>query len=396
MKEVKKDFPLLERKVHGKSIVYLDNAATSQKPLSVLKAIDDYYRTINSNVHRGVYSISQDATLAYEEAHRKAGDFINADMEETIFTGNTTESINLLASSLQAKKDIVLTEMEHHSNLLPWQRLAKKMKVKLKYIPLKNDFTLDHDAAVKLLKNSGIFSISHVSNALGTRNDVKGLMKIAKENDAVTVLDAAQSVPHLKVDVSDLRCDFLAFSGHKMLAPTGIGVLYGKKDMLEELPPFNLGGGMIKSVSWQDAEWNDLPWKFEAGTPNIEGGIGLKAAIDYLEKIGMKDIENHEHKLLKYAIEELSKVKGVTLYTPGAEKSTSVLSFNVDKVHSHDTASILDSEGICVRAGHHCCMPLMDKIGVSATARASFYLYNTFDDVDKLVLGIKKVQKVFR
>ena len=394
----RKGFPLLQRKINGKRIIYLDNAATTQKPGTVIESIRRYYSTSNANVHRGVYALSQEASQQYEAAHQAVGKFINASPEEVIFTRGTTESINALAYTLEIPRgsDIVLTEMEHHSNLVPWQQCAKRNSCSLKFIRMKDDFTLDYaDAEKKITNKACVVSLAHVSNALGTGNDVKKIVSMAKKHRAITIVDAAQSVPHMPVDVKELGCDFLAFSGHKMCGPTGIGVLFGKRELLESLSPFQFGGDMIRKVKYQDATWNGLPMKFEAGTPNIEGAIGLKAAIGYLQEIGMSNIEQWEKELCSYAREKLGKIEGVELYAPPPKQGTGILSFNVEGIHGHDVASILDTGNMCIRAGHHCAMPLMEKLGIAGTCRASFYLYNTHEDVDYLVQGVKKVKRVF-
>ena len=398
IEKIRKDFPILNIKVHGKPLVYLDNAATSQKPRSVINSVKDYYENYNANIHRSIHKLGEEATKAYEEAHRKVADFINADFEEVIFTKSTTESLNLLAYSLtnnlKPGDEIVISQMEHHSNFVPWQQLAKKRDLKLKFIEINKEGLLDENSIKENITNkTKIVSLTHVSNVLGTVNDVKEIGKIAHENNALMIVDAAQSVPHMPVDVKKLDCDFLAFSGHKMLGPTGIGVLYGKKELLEKMDPFLYGGEMIKEVTFENTTFNDLPWKFEAGTMNIAQGIGLGAAIDYLNKIGMENIEQYEHELVKYAYEKLSEIEEIEIYGP--KERSGLISFNVKNVHAHDTAQILDGEGIAVRAGHHCAMPLASKLGIVASARASFYLYNTKEEIDKLVDGIKKVIKVF-
>ncbi|MAH33173.1 cysteine desulfurase [archaeon] len=399
-KKIRKDFPILNVKVHGKNLVYLDNAATTQKPKQVIGTVKDFYEKYNANIHRSIHELGEKSTAAYEEAHKKVADFINTDFEEIIFTKGTTESLNLLAYSLSDKikpgDEIVLTQMEHHSNLVPWQQIAIKNKAKLKFIEIDKNGLLKKESIKKnITKKTKIVSVTHISNVLGTVNDVDEICRIAHENDALFIVDAAQSIQHIPVDVKKINCDFLAFSGHKMLGPTGIGVLYGKKELLQNLNPFNYGGEMIKEVTFENSKWNDLPWKFEAGTPNIAGGIGLGAAIDYINKVGMKNIMAHDKILTEYAIETLSKIKEVEIYGPKAEKRTSVIAFNVKGVHAHDTASILDTEGVAVRAGHHCAMPLSNILGITSSARASFYLYNTKQEIDKLAEGIKKVIKVF-
>ncbi len=399
--KIRKDFPILKVKVHGKPLIYLDNAATSQKPKQVIESMNDYYEQYNSNIHRSIHTLGEKATAAYEEAHKKASDFINADFEEVAFTSGATESLNMLAYSLAGRLNagdgIALSQMEHHSNLVPWQQLALKGKLKLKFIKINREGLLDEKSiSENITKKTKIVSLTHVSNVFGTVNDVRKIGKIAHDNNSLFVVDAAQSVPHMPVDVKKLDCDFLAFSGHKMLAPTGIGALYGKKELLQEMEPMLYGGGMIKEVAFENTTFNELPWKFEAGTPNIAQAIGLGAAIDYLNKIGMKNIENHEKEMVKYAYKRLSEINEIEIYGPNAGKRSGLVSFNIKNVHAHDTAQILDGEGIAVRAGHHCAMPLHSILGISASARASFYLYNTNEEIDKLIDGIKKVIKVFK
>jgi len=401
IENIRKDFPILDVKVNNKPLVYLDNAATTQKPKVVINAVKDYYENYNANIHRSIHKLGEEATLAYETAHRKVSDFINAGFEEIIFTKGTTESLNLLAYSLgnklNAGDEIVISQMEHHSNFVPWQQLAQRKNLKLKFIEIdENGLLKEESIDENITKKTKIVSLTHVSNVLGTVNDVENIAKITHDNDALLIVDAAQSVPHMPVDVKKLNCDFMAFSGHKMLGPTGIGCLYGKKDLLEKMDPFLYGGEMIKEVTFEHTKFNDLPWKFEAGTTNIAQGIGLGVAIDYLNKIGMENIEQHEKELVKYAMEKLNEIKEIEIYGPEANKRSGLVAFNVKDVHAHDTAQILDSEGIAVRAGHHCAMPLASVLGIIASARASFYLYNTKDEIDKLVEGIDKVIKVFK
>jgi len=397
-KKLKNDFPIFKNQ---KDLIYLDNGATTQKPKSVIDKISYFYENSNANVFRGIYKNSLVATEAYEKAREIIAKFINADTEEIIFTNNSTDSINSLSYAIDAlipeeKDEIVLTEMEHHSNLIPWQQLAMRKNMKLKFIKLKSDFTLDLDDALeKITEKTAIVSVTHISNALGTINPVSEIAKIAKKNSAIFVVDATQSVPHIKVDVKEIDCDFLAFSGHKMLAPTGIGVLYGKKNLLEKISPFRFGGGMIKSVSQKTAEWAEIPQKFEAGTSNIAGAISLGESVNYLNKIGMKNVESWEQKLVKYLIEKLKKINGVEIYNPGMGKTSGILSFNISGIHAHDVASLMDDFGIAVRAGHHCCMPLMKSLGLQGTVRVSFYFYNTFEDIDKLIEAIKKIMEKF-
>ena len=399
---VRHDFPILHQEVHGHPLVYLDNAASSQKPLRVIEAIDDYYRRYNANVHRGIHKLSEEATTAYEEARKKVARFINArSPKEVIFTRNTTESINLVAYSwgranIREGDEILLTEMEHHSNLVPWQLLAQEKGARLRFVPITDDGLLDLDALDGLLtERTKLVSVVHMSNVLGTINPVAEIVRRAHEVGALVLLDGAQSVPHLRVDVQALDCDFLAFSGHKMCGPTGIGVLYGKRELLEAMPPFLGGGDMIREVHLERSTWNSLPWKFEAGTPSIAQGIGLGYAVDYLTEIGMEAIHAHEREVTAYALSRLSEIPGITLYGPPVKLRGGVVSFNLEGVHPHDIATILDSEGVAIRAGHHCAQPLMRRLGVVATARASFYLYNTCEEVDVLVRAVEKAKQIF-
>ncbi|MBI4176268.1 MAG: cysteine desulfurase [Candidatus Aenigmarchaeota archaeon] len=395
------DFPILNRVVNGKPLAYLDNSATSQKPLQVMEAISHYYAHSNSNIHRGVHQLSAESTAAYEEAHSKAAAFIGASsMEEIVFTKNTTESINLLAYGLGSRlgkgDEIVVTQMEHHSNLVPWQQAAKRAGATLKFIEIDQKGELKMESIEgSITKKTRVVSVVHASNALGTVNDIRMIGEVAHENGSVFIVDGAQSVPHMPVDVKAIGCDFLAFSGHKMLGPTGTGVLFGRRDMLEETEPFIFGGDMIREVSFGESRWNALPWKFEAGTPNISGGIGLGAAIDYLQGIGMEKIEEQEKSLTSYAFKQLETIKGLKIYGPPPEKRIGVISFNISGVHAHDVAEILNGEGIAIRGGHHCAMPLMHLLGVAGSARASFYLYNTREEVDRLAAALEKVKKIF-
>jgi cysteine desulfurase/selenocysteine lyase len=399
---VRRDFPVLDQQVNGHPLVYLDNAATSQKPLCVIEALDEYYRRYNANVHRGIHKLSEEATAAYEDARQKVARFLNArSPKEIIFTRNTTEAINLVAYSwgranIREGDEIVLTEMEHHSNLVPWQLLAQEKGARLRFIPVTDEGLLDLDALDELLtERTKLVAVVHMSNVLGTINPVTEIIRRAHEVGALVLLDGAQSVPHLQVDVQKLDCDFLACSGHKMCGPTGIGVLYGKRELLEAMPPFLGGGDMIKEVHLEWSTWNSLPWKFEAGTPSIAQGIGLGYAVDYLSGIGMEVIHAHEREIVAYALGRLSEIEGVTIYGPPAEQRGGVVAFNLKGVHPHDVAAILDSHGVAIRAGHHCAQPLMRRLGVVATARASFYLYNTCEEVDVLVHAIEKVKEVF-
>ncbi|MBD1380800.1 cysteine desulfurase [Metabacillus arenae] len=400
IQDIRKLFPILDQQVNGRDLVYLDSAATSQKPLSVIEAVDKYYRGYNSNVHRGVHTLGTKATDEYEGAREKVRKFINAgSTEEVIFTRGATTALNTVAISyarayLKAGDEIVITHMEHHANVIPWQQAAKATGATLKYIPLQEDGTIAlEDVKKTVTENTKIVSVMQVSNVLGTINPIKEIGKVAHEKGAIMVVDGAQSTPHMKVDVQDLDCDFFAFSAHKMCGPTGVGVLYGKKTILEKMEPAEFGGEMIDFVGLYESSWKELPWKFEAGTPIIAGAIGLGAAIDFLENIGFDTIEAHEHKLAGYAIERLSEVEGLTIYGP--KERAGLVTFNIEDVHPHDVATILDAEGIAVRAGHHCAQPLMKWLKVSSTARASFYLYNTEEEVDKLVEGVIKTKEYF-
>jgi len=400
VKSIKKMFPILDQEVNGHPLVYLDSSATSQKPVQVIEAVDNYYREDNSNVHRGVHTLGTRATDKYEGAREKVRSFLNADSTaEIIFTRGTTTSINTVAYSyaranLTAGDEIVITPMEHHSNIIPWQQAAKATGAKLKYVPLQEDGTITlEDMKSTITANTKIVAITHVSNVLGTVNPIKEIAKIAHDHGAVILVDGAQGAPHMKVDVKELDCDFYAFSGHKMCAPTGIGVLYGKRELLEEMEPVEFGGEMIDFVNLYDSTWKDLPWKFEGGTPIIAGAIGLGAAIDFLQEVGQDNILEHEKKLADYALERLRTIDGISIYGP--EDRAALVTFNLNDVHPHDTATVLDSEGIAVRAGHHCAQPLMKWLDVTATARASFYLYNTEEDIDTLIDGLLKAKEYF-
>jgi len=399
IKKIRNDFPILSKKVNGKKLVYLDNSATSQKPKRVINSISDYYSNYNSNVHRAIHSLGERATLKFEEAHEKVARFINASKEEIIFTRNTTESLNILAYSLgkeiTSKDNIVITEMEHHSNIVPWQQLCKRTGAELRYILINKEGKLDL-RNIPIDNNTKIVSVVHVSNVLGTINPVKEIGKIAHKHKALLIIDGAQSVPHLKIDIRNIDADFMAFSGHKMLGPTGIGVLYGKKEHLKKINPVFFGGGMISSVTQEDAQWTDIPTKFEAGTPNIEGAIALAVAIDYLEELGMDSICNHIKELTSYAMKELSQLKNITIYGPRNRERAALISFNLIGIHPHDVAQLLDKEGIAIRAGHLCAKPLMNTLGTAAVCRASFYFYNTKQEINSLVSSLKKVQEVFK
>ena len=401
--EIRKDFPILQRETApGVKLVYLDSTATSQKPLPVIEAMDRYYRRSNANIHRGVHTLAEEATFLYEEARVKIAKFINAgSAHQIIYTRNTTESINLVAytwarANLKKGDLIILTEMEHHSNLVPWHMLQAEREIELEFIPVTGNGLLDLDAYRSLLfRRPKLVSFTHMSNVLGTINPAAEIIRLAHDAGAITVVDGAQSVPHLKVDVQALDADFLAFSAHKMCGPTGIGALYGKKELLEAMPPFLGGGDMIKEVKLRSFRPNTLPHKFEAGTPAIAEAVGFGAAVDYLSSLGMDAVAAHEHEITEYALERLEEVPGVKLFGPGADKKGGVASFTLDGVHPHDVAQILDKDGIAVRAGHHCAQPLHEKFGIPATSRASFYLYNTKEEVDLLVNGIYKVKEIF-
>ena len=407
---IRADFPILERQVHGKPLVYLDNAATSQKPESVIQAMDDYYRRYNANIHRGVHTLAEEATDAYEKARRKVGRFINAfSPREIVFVRNTTEAINLVAMSwgrdnLDAGDVIILSVMEHHSNLVPWQLLAQATGARLEFIGLDAAGRLVLDDLERLLDQFGprvkLVGVSGMSNVLGTINPVAQIAEWVHDAGALFLVDGAQSVPHIPVDVRTSGADFLAFSGHKMLGPTGIGVLWARKEILQAMPPFMGGGDMIKSVHLRESEWNDIPHKFEAGTPNMAHAIGLGAAVDYLSGLNMETVQAHEQAMAAYALERLAVVPNLSVYGPPADERGGVMTFNLIRdgellIHPHDLASILDREGIAIRAGHHCAQPLMEHYGVPATARASFYVYNTEEEVDKLVEALLKAQSIF-
>lgn len=397
---IKKDFPLLE----NENITYLDSGATTQKPIQVIKTIEEFYQKYNANPHRGAYSLSVEATEQYENTRTKIAKFINAKhREEIIFSKNATESLNLIAYSygldnLKKDDEVVISIMEHHSNLVPWQKMTKQTGSKLKYMYINENYEItDEEIENKITEKTKIVGITHVSNVLGTINNVKKIIKYAHKKGAVVIVDASQSIPHMKIDVQDLDADFLVFSGHKMLAPLGIGVLYGKREILNKMTPFLMGGDMIEYVYEQETTFAPLPNKFEAGTQNVEGVIGLGAAIDYIENLGYDKIQEIEHEVISYARQELSKLDYLTLYTtPNKENHSSVISFNIKGVHPHDVASILDSEGVCVRSGNHCAQPLMRFFGIDSTCRASFYIYNTKDDVDKLVKALDKAYGMFK
>ncbi|SDC06981.1 cysteine desulfurase / selenocysteine lyase [Paenibacillus sp. UNCCL117] len=399
--DIRSQFPILKQEINGHPLVYLDSAATSQKPVSVIEAVTRYYEQDNANVHRGVHTLGSRATDAYEGAREKVRQFLNArSAEEIIFTRGTTTAINLVASSYARSvcgpgDEIVITPMEHHSNLIPWQQVAKATGAVLKYMPLQSDGTIKLEDVEKTVSERTKFvSIVYASNVLGTVNPIKEIAEIAHRHGAKILVDGAQATPHKKVDVQELDCDFYAFSGHKMCAPTGIGALYGKKELLLNMEPIEFGGEMIDHVGLYDSTWKDLPWRFEGGTPIIAGAVGLGAAIDFLQSIGLDAIEQHERKLTAYAMERMLQVEGLSVYGPHTNR-VGLITFNLDDVHPHDVATVLDAEGVAVRAGHHCCQPLMRWLNVTATARASFYLYNNEDDVDRLIAALIKTKEYF-
>ncbi len=398
---IRKDFPILNQKVHGNPLIYLDTSATSQSPVQVVDAMSEYYNEYNSNVHRGVHTLGTKATDGYEQARMKVRGFINAQRyEEIVFTRGTTAAINLVARSfgdanISEGDEIVVTEMEHHANIVPWQELAKRKNAKLVFIPLEEDGTIKlENVEAVMTDKTKIVAVTHVSNVLGTINDIKSIAEIAHKHDAFITVDGAQSVPHMSVDVQDLDVDFYAFSGHKMLGPTGIGVLYGKAELLDNMEPIEYGGDMIDFVDLRESTWTDVPVKFEAGTPMIAEAIGLSAAIDYIEDVGADEILRYEQELVKYAYDKMSEIEGIEIYGPKEERA-GLITFNLDGVHPHDLATALDSDGIAVRAGHHCAQPLMKFLGVSSTARASFYLYNTKDEIDFFIDSLKRTKEFF-
>ena len=401
--KIRQDFPILEREVHpGIKLVYLDSTATAQKPESVILAMDNFYRRSNANIHRGVHALAEESTMLYEQARESIARFINAPSpRQVIYTRNTSESINLVAYSwaranLKANDLVILTEMEHHSNLVPWHILASERGIRLEFIPVLPDGLLDLGEYTKLLEqNPRLVSFTHMSNVLGTINPAKDMIRLAHLAGALTLLDGAQSVPHFTVDVQDLDVDFMAFSAHKMVGPTGIGILYGKADLLNAMPPFLGGGDMIKEVKLRSFRPNDLPYKFEAGTPAIAEAVGFGAAVEYLTGIGMDEIARHEQEMTEYALERLEEIPGLKLIGPSADKKGGVAAFTLDDVHPHDVAQILDGIGVAVRAGHHCAQPLHEKFNLHATTRASFYLYTTIQEIDMLVKGIYKVKEYF-
>lgn len=402
--DLRKDFPLLETKMNDQPLTYLDSAATSQKPKQVIDEIADYYNKYNSNIHRGVYNLAVETTDKYENVRHKVANFINAYRdEEVLFTKGTTQSLNWIAQgyvryNLHEGDEIVTTYMEHHSNIVPWQAIAQEKNLKVKYITLTEEGKLDlDDLKQKVTDKTKIVAVTHVSNVLGTINPIKEIAAIVHQSNAILVVDGAQSVPHLPVDMQDLEADFYVFSGHKMLGPTGIGVLWGKYELLEKMHPLEYGGEMIDSVTTEKSTFKVIPWNFEGGTQNIEGVLGLGAAIDYLEEIGMENVARNDKDLQKYALEKLANIKSIEFYGPkDPNQRCGVVSFNLKGIHPHDVATFLDADGIAVRAGHHCAQPLMDWLGVSATLRASFYFYNTYEEIDKSVDSLKKVEEFFQ
>ncbi len=402
---VSDDFPILAVKMNGKHIAYLDSAATSQKPLHVIDAISDYYKRYNANIHRGIYKIAEEATEKYTESKEKLAAMINAgSYREIVYTRNATESINLVAlswgeSNIGKGDHILITEMEHHSNMVPWMVLAKKKGAVLDYVKITKDYTLDMGSLDEALaKRPKIVAFTHTSNVLGTVNDAQLITSKAHKAGAVVLVDGAQSAPHMAVDVKRIGCDFFALSGHKMLGPTGIGALYGREEILNEMEPLFTGGDMINAVTYNSYDWNELPWKFEAGTSDISGGIGLGAAVDYIKKIGIRNIEEHERALMKYAVDAFGNVEGVRFFVAdNPMHRAGIVSFAIDGVHPHDVSQIFDSEGIAIRAGHHCAMPLVtERLGVNALSRISFYLYNIDDEIDRAAAAMKKVKETFR
>lgn len=402
--ELRNDFPIFRKKINGKELVYLDNASTTQKPNSVIDSITDFYTNYNSNIHRAVYQLAEEATALYEQSREKIANFINVRPEEIIFTRNTTESINLIAHSwarTNLKKDdgIAITELEHHSNIVPWQILAQEIGTRLEYVGIDDNGFLDLEHLIDLIssKRVKLVSLSHMSNVLGTIVPIERIIKIAHENDIPVLVDGAQSVPHMPVNVKKMDCDFLVFSAHKMLGPTGVGVLYAKKEFLEKMRPFMGGGDMIKEVFKFHTNYNEVPYKFEAGTPNIADVVGFGAAIDYLEKIGMENVRKHEIDLTRYALDSILSMKYVTVYGPrDPNYRGGVISFNIADIHPHDLATIMNDHGIAIRSGHHCAQVLMQRLDVPATSRASFYIYNTKEEIDKFVNAIKEAGRIFK
>lgn len=402
--ELRNDFPIFKKKINGKELVYLDNASTTQKPYSVINSITDFYSNYNSNIHRAVYQLAEEATTLYEQSREKIANFINVRPEEIVFTRNTTESINLIAHSwarTNLKKDdgIAITELEHHSNIVPWQILSQEIGTRLEYVGIDENGFLDLEHLIELVssKKVRLVSLSHMSNVLGTIVPIERIIKIAHENDIPVLVDGAQSVPHMPVNVKNMDCDFLVFSAHKMLGPTGVGVLYAKKEFLESMRPFMAGGDMIKEVFKFHTNYNEVPYKFEAGTPNIADVVGFGAAIDYLAKIGMENIRKHEIDLTEYALESILSINHLTVYGPrDPNYRGGVISFNIADIHPHDLATIMNDHGIAIRSGHHCAQVLMQRLDVPATSRASFYIYNTKEEIDKFVNAIKEAGRIFK
>ncbi len=405
IQKIRQDFPILSRKIRAnKLLVYLDNASTTQKPIQVIEAIHDYYTRYNANVHRAVYQLAEEATYAFEGAREKIAKFINADKDEIVFVRNATEAINLVAyawgrENVERDDRVLITEFEHHSNIVPWQILTQEKNANLEYIRINDNGLIVmqdlHDALEK--NNLKLVSVSHMSNVLGTIAPINDIVKACHAKNVPVLVDGAQSVPHMQVDVKNIDCDFMAFSAHKMLGPTGVGVLYAKKEYLEKMRPFITGGDMIKEVHKYETKWNDLPWKYEAGTPNIADVIGFGVAIEYLTDIGMDNVRAHEKELTRYALDNISGVKGIQVYgTVDVEKRGGVISFNFGDIHPHDLSTILDEDGVAIRAGHHCAQPLMELLGVAATSRASFYIYNTKQEVDVLLKSLERARLIFR
>jgi cysteine desulfurase/selenocysteine lyase len=399
---VRRDFPILKRLVNDRPLVYLDSGASSQKPVAVIEAERQYYLHSHANIHRGVYVLSEEATLAYEQAHEQVGQLINAAWDEVIFTKNTTEALNLVAyawglNQLQAGDEVVVTVMEHHSNIVPWQQIARRTGATVRYIGITPQGHLDMEQAVKLIgPRTKLVSVAHVSNVLGTINPVAEMGRMAHAQGALFCVDGAQSIPHMPVDVQAIDCDFFAFSGHKMCGPTGIGGLYGKRELLERMEPFLFGGDMIEEVSLEGSTWNDLPWKFEAGTPPIAEGIGLGAAVQYLQGLGMEAVQNYEHHLVREAMAQLGALPDIDIYGPDAEARGGVIAFNMEGAHAHDVASILDQYGVAIRAGHHCAMPLMRQLDINGACRASFYIYNTVEEIHTLIEALGTARRMLR
>ncbi len=400
--KIREDFPILKRKVNGKPLIYLDSAATTQKPRHVIEAEKLFYEKHNANIHRGVHALSEESTEMHENARERIAKFIGAKPEEIIFTRNATEAINLVLYSwamqnINKGDKIVTTEMEHHSNFVPWQQLAKEKGARLEFIGVDSNGFLKENDIEKKIPGSKLVAFTHMSNVMGTITDAEHIIKKARDAGAVALVDAAQSVPHMPLDARKLDADFLAFSGHKMLGPTGIGVLFGKKDLLESMKPFNYGGDMIKEVHKTGTIFNEPPWKFEAGTPNIAGAVGLGAAVDYLRSLGMEDVRRHEIELTRYALEEMEKIQDINIYGPrDAERKGGVAAFNLNGMHSHDVASVLNDDGIAIRSGHHCAMPLLERLGICDACRASFYVYTKKEEIDALVEGLQRARRIFK